>query len=110
MRFMTLSRRVKSLFKNHAKTPNGDQSPQERLRVQTNQAEAQPHSASKLTIEFLRGSRHGEKIELTGKTTWQVGTAPDCEILFDLILDGEVGDHHTHIVLDKKQYWLIPTP
>lgn len=107
---MTLSRRVKSLFKNHAQTPNGEQSRREHLHVQTNQAEGQPPTTPNLTIEFLRGSRHGEKIELTGKATWQIGTAPDCEILFDLILDGEVGDHHARIVVAEKQYWLVPTP
>jgi predicted component of type VI protein secretion system len=64
-------------------------------------------SPPQLCIEFLRGSRHDEKLELQG-TSWQIGTSPNCAILFDMILDAEVHDRHAEITLKDGQYWIIP--
>jgi len=100
---------VKSPINAQAKTPTEDEPRTARRRALFNEPRAKTNSAPKPSIEFFRSSRRGEKIELNGGA-WQIGTAPDCEILFDFILDSEVGDHHAQIIFDAKDYWIIPAP
>jgi pSer/pThr/pTyr-binding forkhead associated (FHA) protein len=70
-------------------------------------AAAKTASPPSLWIEFLHGSRNGESLELRGNR-WKIGTAPDCAILFDIIMDSEVNDHHAEIVYHEEQYWILP--
>jgi len=106
---MELSRRLKSFFTNQAEARNGDTPRNETRLVPSAQAEARTNAVPGLTVEFLRSSRTGEKMALRGNA-WQIGTAPDCEILFDFILDSEVGDRHARIIFVDKQYWVIAAP
>jgi pSer/pThr/pTyr-binding forkhead associated (FHA) protein len=106
---MELSRRLKRFFTNQAEARNGDTPRSEPRLVPSAQAEARTNSVPRLTVEFLRSSRNGEKMALRGKA-WQIGTAPDCEILFDFILDSEVGERHARIIFADKQYWVIAAP
>jgi len=106
---MDLSRRLKNFFADPAETANGNEPRTEPRRVPPAPTEARMNSAPGLTIEFLRSSRNGEKLALPGHA-WQIGTAPDCEILFDFILDSEVGDRHARIVFADKQFWIFPAP
>jgi pSer/pThr/pTyr-binding forkhead associated (FHA) protein len=101
---MDFSRRLKSFFTKQTATQNGDKPPSGSRRASPKHAE---DSVSTPSLEFLRSSRNGEKIALMGNA-WQIGTAPDCEILFDFILDNEVGDYHAKIIFVDKQYWIIP--
>jgi pSer/pThr/pTyr-binding forkhead associated (FHA) protein len=106
---MELSRRLKSFFTNQAEARNGDKPRSEPRLVPPAPANAKTKAVPRLTIEFLRSSRNGEKLALRGNA-WQIGTAPDCEILFDFILDHEVGDRHARIIFSDKQYWIIAAP
>ncbi len=106
---MELSRRLKRFFTNQAEARNGDTPRSEPRLVPSAQAEARTNSVPRLTVEFLRSSRNGEKMALRGNA-WQIGTAPDCEILFDFILDSEVGERHARIIFADKQYWVIAAP
>jgi len=100
---------VKSPINAQAKTPTENEPRTARRRASFNEPRAKANSTPKPTIEFFRSSRNGEKIELNGGT-WQIGTAPDCEILFDFILDSEVGDRHAKIIFEENDYWIIPAP
>ena len=106
---MELSRRLKSFFASQAETKNGATPRNEPRLVPPVQAEAKTNTTPRLTVEFLRSSRNGEKLGLHGNA-WQIGTAPGCEIHFDFILDSEVGDQHAKIIFTDHQYWIIPTP
>jgi len=106
---MELSRRLKSFFTNHAEARNGDKPRSELRLVPPAPAEAKTKSVPGLTVEFLRSSRNGERMALRGNA-WQIGTAPACEILFDFILDHEVGDRHAKIIFADKQCWVIAAP
>jgi len=105
---MELSRRLKSFFTPPAETRNGDTPRNEPRLVPPDQAVAKRNAAPRFMVEFLRSSRNGEKLGLRGNA-WQIGTAPGCEILFDFILDSEVGDQHAKIIFTDQQYWIIPT-
>jgi len=100
--------RLKSFVDKQTKTQNGNKPQLENRRASSKQAKVKTNVAPNLSIEFLRSSRRGEKIELLGNK-WQIGTAPSCEILFDLILDSEVADHHARILFADKQYWITPS-
>ncbi|MDZ7369006.1 MAG: FHA domain-containing protein [candidate division KSB1 bacterium] len=100
---------MKSPINAQAKTPTENEPRAARRRASFHATRAKVNSTPKPTIEFFRGSRNGEKIELSGGA-WQIGTAPGCEILFDFILDSEVGDHHAQIIFEAENYWVIPTP
>lgn len=60
-----------------------------------------------MTVEFLSGSRQNQELKLSG-TVWRIGTAPDCEILFDMIADAEVDAQHAEIIFERGSYWLKP--
>jgi len=106
---MELSRRLKSLFTPQAEKKNGETPRRETRLVPPAPVETKTNAAPGLSIEFLRSSRNGEKLALRGKA-WQIGTAPDCEILFDFILDSEVGDRHAKIIFADHQYWIMAAP
>lgn len=60
-----------------------------------------------LAIEFFQCSRSGETLELRGMR-WRLGTAPSCEILFDMVKDAEVDPLHAELIFENGQYWIAP--
>ncbi|MGH7453498.1 MAG: FHA domain-containing protein, partial [bacterium] len=89
-------------------TAQGEAAKIEDRQTPAGDAAARAASPPNLWIEFLHSSRNGESLELRGNR-WRIGTAPDCAILFDIIMDGEVNDHHAEIVYHEGHYWILPT-
>lgn len=106
---MELSRQLKRLFTTQPGTTNGAKPRTDTRLLPSARPETRQNAVPRVTVEFLRSSRNGEKLKLRGNA-WQIGTAPGCEIHFDFILDSEVGDLHAKIIFTDHQYWIIPTP
>lgn len=100
--------RLKRIKNKKTETPPEEAVNLEGRRTPSSGAAANPASPPNLWIEFLHGSRNGESLELRGNR-WRIGTAPDCAILFDIIMDSEVNDHHAEIVYHEERYWILPT-
>jgi pSer/pThr/pTyr-binding forkhead associated (FHA) protein len=104
---MDFGRRLKRTVKKKNKTSPEDASKIEGHPAHSGGAAARAASPPNLWIEFFHCSRNGESLELRG-SRWKIGTAPDCAILFDTIMDSEVNDHHAEIVYHEEQYWILP--
>ena len=104
---MELGRKLKNFTRGKPASSSSTTPKISENRVHPNEIGSEKNTAPKLSIEFLRSSRNGETIEVPGAVGW-IGTAPKCEILFDFILDHEVGPHHATIALEAGKYWIIP--
>lgn len=62
----------------------------------------------RLSVEFIfGGAQQGEMTILEGDY-FRVGTAPDCDLLFNAETNPEIGQYHCEIVLEGSDFWVVP--